>query len=182
MSINISHELINYPFPPTLFNVHQKSVHLYYLTASFILFSSGRCIHSIHVSLINSTCVSLSWSLLHIRPVPLFLVVQWFPKKEQDSKDFGLSKQTWARLPYTNPPVHLRGKPSTETGDNFWYLPVVFSTNLSISMFALKEFFLVRRSTTFTYIQSLLMEKENAFPHYVSSVSISGFATLTAWN
>ncbi|XP_038134313.1 leptin receptor isoform X2 [Cyprinodon tularosa] len=68
-----------------------------------------RCIHSIHVSLINSTCVSLSWSLLHIRPVPLFLVVQWFPKKEQDSKDFGLSKQTWARLPYTNPPVHLRG-------------------------------------------------------------------------
>ncbi|MED6244392.1 hypothetical protein ATANTOWER_008078, partial [Ataeniobius toweri] len=68
-----------------------------------------RCVHSFHVSLINSTCVFLSWSLLHISSVPLFMVVQWFPTKQQDSEDFGLSGQTWARLPYTDPPAHLRG-------------------------------------------------------------------------
>ncbi|MEQ2208354.1 hypothetical protein XENOCAPTIV_026137, partial [Xenoophorus captivus] len=67
-----------------------------------------RCVHSFHVSLINSTCVFLSWSLLHISSVPLFMVVQWFPTKQQDSEDFGLSGQTWARLPYTDPPAHLR--------------------------------------------------------------------------
>ncbi|KAM4738748.1 leptin receptor [Anableps anableps] len=68
-----------------------------------------RCVHSFHVLVINSTCVSLSWSLLHISSVPLFMVVQWFPITQQDSEDFDLSGKTWARLPYTETPTHLRG-------------------------------------------------------------------------
>uniref|UniRef100_A0A3Q2Q696 Leptin receptor n=1 Tax=Fundulus heteroclitus TaxID=8078 RepID=A0A3Q2Q696_FUNHE len=75
----------------------------------FLSFTAGRCVHSFHVSVINSTCVSLSWSLLHISSVPLFMVVQWFPTKQQDTEDFGLSGQTWARLPYTSLPALLRG-------------------------------------------------------------------------
>uniref|UniRef100_A0A096MCV1 Leptin receptor n=1 Tax=Poecilia formosa TaxID=48698 RepID=A0A096MCV1_POEFO len=68
-----------------------------------------RCLHSFHVLVINSTCVSLSWSLLHISSVPLFMVVQWFPRKQQDFEDFGLSKKTWAKLSYSEPPTQLRG-------------------------------------------------------------------------
>ncbi|XP_043985748.1 leptin receptor isoform X2 [Gambusia affinis] len=68
-----------------------------------------RCVHSFHVLVINSTCVSLSWSLLHISSVPLFMVVQWFPRKQQDFEDFGLSGKTWAKLSYTEPPTQLRG-------------------------------------------------------------------------
>uniref|UniRef100_A0A3B3U108 Leptin receptor-like n=1 Tax=Poecilia latipinna TaxID=48699 RepID=A0A3B3U108_9TELE len=68
-----------------------------------------RCLHSFYVLVINSTCVSLSWSLLHISSAPLFMVVQWFPRKQQDFEDFGLSKKTWAKLSYTEPPTQLRG-------------------------------------------------------------------------
>ncbi|XP_032428229.1 leptin receptor isoform X1 [Xiphophorus hellerii] len=68
-----------------------------------------RCVHSFHVLVINSTCVSLSWSLLHISSVPLFMVVQWFPRKQQDFEDFGLNGKTWVKLSYTEPPTQLRG-------------------------------------------------------------------------
>uniref|UniRef100_A0A665VDU0 Fibronectin type-III domain-containing protein n=1 Tax=Echeneis naucrates TaxID=173247 RepID=A0A665VDU0_ECHNA len=39
----------------------------------------GRCLRSFRVLVINSTCVSLSWSLLDNSSVPLFMVVQWSP-------------------------------------------------------------------------------------------------------
>lgn len=68
--------------------------------------TAGRCVRSFHVLLINSTCVSLSWSLLENSLVPLFMVVEWLPHKQQDS---GPRAETWARLHYTDYPVYLRG-------------------------------------------------------------------------
>ncbi|KAM6921963.1 leptin receptor [Xenentodon cancila] len=68
-----------------------------------------RCLHSFHGSIINSTCVYLSWSLLDKRSVPLSMVVEWSPQRPQDSLDAGPSEPKWARLPYTDRPVHLRG-------------------------------------------------------------------------
>uniref|UniRef100_A0A3B3U1I4 Leptin receptor-like n=1 Tax=Poecilia latipinna TaxID=48699 RepID=A0A3B3U1I4_9TELE len=80
-----------------------------------------RCLHSFYVLVINSTCVSLSWSLLHISSAPLFMVVQWFPRKQQDFEDFGLSKKTWAKLSYTEPPTQLRGNPLSEICDRDFF-------------------------------------------------------------
>nr|QCO95273.1 leptin receptor [Channa punctata] len=69
-----------------------------------------RCVQSFRVLVINSTCVSLSWSLLDNSSAPLFMVVQWLPQTQQDSD---LHKRhnggTWARLSYTDRPVYLRG-------------------------------------------------------------------------
>ncbi|XP_072245222.1 leptin receptor [Leuresthes tenuis] len=59
------------------------------------------CMHSFHVLVINSTCVSLSWSLLDSSSIPLFMVVQWSPQRQQDRE--------WVRLPYTDHPVYLQG-------------------------------------------------------------------------
>ncbi|XP_022071967.2 leptin receptor [Acanthochromis polyacanthus] len=68
-----------------------------------------RCVRSFHVLVINSTCVSLSWSLLDNRSVPQFMVVQWWPQRQQDSQNSEPSGETWARLPYTDHPVFLTG-------------------------------------------------------------------------
>uniref|UniRef100_A0AAQ5XCE0 Fibronectin type-III domain-containing protein n=1 Tax=Amphiprion ocellaris TaxID=80972 RepID=A0AAQ5XCE0_AMPOC len=68
-----------------------------------------RCVRSFHVLVINSTCVSLSWSLLDNSSVPQFMVVQWWPQRQQDSQDSEPSGETWARLPYTDHPVYLTG-------------------------------------------------------------------------
>lgn len=69
-----------------------------------------RCVRSFHVLVINNTCVSLSWSLLDNSSVPLFMVVQWLPQRQQDSNHHkGQSGETWARLPYTDYSVYLRG-------------------------------------------------------------------------
>lgn len=38
--------------------------------------------------------------------MPLFMVVEWLPHKQQDS---GPKAETWARLRYTDYPVYLRG-------------------------------------------------------------------------
>ncbi|KAM4575610.1 leptin receptor [Fundulus diaphanus] len=95
-----------------------------------------RCLHSFHVSVINSTCVSLSWSLLHISSVPLFMVVQWFPTKLQGTEDFGLSGQTWARLPYTSLPALLRGDFFSSEEYAFHLYPV-FADGEGEPMFAL---------------------------------------------
>lgn len=65
---------------------------------------------SFRALVINSTCVSLSWSLLDNGSVPLFMVVQWSPQKQQDPDHHkGLSGETWARVPYTERIVYLRG-------------------------------------------------------------------------
>lgn len=79
-------------------------------TQFLLLYSPGRCVHSFSVLVVNSTCVSLSWSLLDNSYVPLFMVVQWSPQRQQDS-DYhnGRSGKTWARLPYTDHPIYLRG-------------------------------------------------------------------------
>lgn len=57
---------------------------------------------SFSVLVINSTCVSLSWTLLDNSSVPLSMVVQWSHHK-------GQSGDMWARLPYTDRPIYLRG-------------------------------------------------------------------------
>ncbi|KAM9357750.1 LOW QUALITY PROTEIN: leptin receptor [Symphorus nematophorus] len=68
------------------------------------------CVRSFSVMVINSTCVSLSWTLLDNSSVPLFMVVQWSPQRQQDSDHHkGQSGDTWARLPYTDRPIYLRG-------------------------------------------------------------------------
>ncbi|XP_035771387.1 leptin receptor isoform X1 [Neolamprologus brichardi] len=81
----------------------------------------GRCVRSFHVLLINSTCVSLSWSLLENSLVPLFMVVEWLPHKQQDS---GPKAETWARLRYTDYPVYLRGDFFASEEYGFFLYPV----------------------------------------------------------
>ncbi|TDH08795.1 hypothetical protein EPR50_G00101470 [Perca flavescens] len=96
-----------------------------------------RCVHSFSVLVVNSTCVSLSWSLLDNSYVPLFMVVQWSPQRQQDS-DYhnGRSGKTWARLPYTDHPIYLRGDflDSEECG---FYLYPVFADGEGEPMYAI---------------------------------------------
>ncbi|XP_041861661.1 leptin receptor isoform X2 [Melanotaenia boesemani] len=66
-----------------------------------------RCVKSFHVVLKNSTCASLSWSLLDSSSVPQFMVVQWFPQRRQNLKDYDWSQNSWVRLPYTVFPVYI---------------------------------------------------------------------------
>ncbi|KAM7409749.1 hypothetical protein PAMA_001305 [Pampus argenteus] len=82
-----------------------------------------RCVHSFHVLVVNSTCVSLSWSLLDNSSVPLFMVVQWSPQRQQyPDHHKSLSGETWARIPYTERAVYLRGDffASEEYGFNLY--------------------------------------------------------------
>ncbi|KAE8293952.1 Leptin receptor [Larimichthys crocea] len=66
------------------------------------------CVRSFSVLVINSTCVSLSWTLLDNSSVPLFMVVQWSAQRQQDSdRHKGQSGETWAKLPYTDRPIYL---------------------------------------------------------------------------
>lgn len=68
---------------------------------------AGRCVHHFSVMVINSTRVSLSWTLIDKSSPPIFMVVQWSLLRKQDS---GRSADMWARLPYTDGPTYLRGK------------------------------------------------------------------------
>ncbi|XP_068600027.1 leptin receptor [Brachionichthys hirsutus] len=95
-----------------------------------------RCLRSFTVQVINSTFVSLSWTLLDNSSLPLFMVVQWSPQRQQHSdhhKD--LSRNTWARLPYTDRPTYLRGDffGSEECG---FYLYPVFADGEGEPMYA----------------------------------------------
>ncbi|KAK9519589.1 hypothetical protein VZT92_022308 [Zoarces viviparus] len=84
-----------------------------------------RFVRSFSVLVINSTCVSLSWSLLDDSSVPLFMVVQWSPRRQQDSDDHkGQSGETWARLPYTDCPIYLRGDFLGSEQSGFYLYPV----------------------------------------------------------
>ncbi|XP_056235000.1 leptin receptor isoform X1 [Seriola aureovittata] len=85
-----------------------------------------RCVRSFHVLVINSTCVSLSWSLLdNSSVVPLFMVVQWSPQRQQESDHHKVhSGETWARLPYTDRPVYLRGDFFGSEEYGFYLYPV----------------------------------------------------------
>ncbi|XP_028259278.1 leptin receptor isoform X2 [Parambassis ranga] len=83
-----------------------------------------RCVRSFHVVIINSTCVSLSWTLLDNSSVPLFMVVQWSLQRQQDSEDSGFSGETWTRLPYTDHPVYLKGDFFGSEEFGFYLYPV----------------------------------------------------------
>ncbi|KAM9762032.1 leptin receptor isoform 2-T3 [Menidia menidia] len=76
------------------------------------------CLRLFHVLVINSTCVSLSWSLLDRHSVPLYLVVQWSSKKQQDP--------VWVRLPYTDASVYLQGD-FFDYKDYYFHLYPVFA-------------------------------------------------------
>ncbi|XP_076026277.1 leptin receptor [Genypterus blacodes] len=67
-----------------------------------------RCVQSFHAKLINSTCVSLFWSLFDNSSVPLSMVVQWSTQRQQDAAH-QQTGESWARLPYTGRTVYLRG-------------------------------------------------------------------------
>ncbi|KAM9385085.1 leptin receptor isoform 2-T3 [Pholidichthys leucotaenia] len=83
----------------------------------------GSCVRSFHVLVINSNCVSLLWTLWDGCSAPLFMVVQWLPRRQQPSED--LSGDTWARLPYnTNQPVHQKGKFFDSEEYTFYLYPV----------------------------------------------------------
>ncbi|XP_074491005.1 leptin receptor [Sebastes fasciatus] len=84
-----------------------------------------RCLRSFSVVVINSTCVSLSWSLLDNSSLPLSMVVQWSPQRQQDSDHHkGRSGETWARLPYTDRPIYLRGDFLGSDESGFYVYPV----------------------------------------------------------
>ncbi|KAF7663963.1 hypothetical protein LDENG_00194070 [Lucifuga dentata] len=69
-----------------------------------------RSVQSFHALVINSTCVSLSWSLFDNSSVPLAMVVQWSAERQQDADHHkSQTGETWARLPYSDRPVFLRG-------------------------------------------------------------------------
>lgn len=70
----------------------------------------GHCVRWFRVLLTNSTCVSLSWSLLDNSSAPLSMVVQWSPHRQPESgRPRAQGGETWARLPYVDHPVYLRG-------------------------------------------------------------------------
>lgn len=73
--------------------------------------AAGRCVRSFSVRVVNSTCVSLTWTLLENSSVPQFMVVQWSPRRHQGSGHHHRLQggNTWARLPYTDSPAYLRG-------------------------------------------------------------------------
>ncbi|XP_034035456.1 leptin receptor [Thalassophryne amazonica] len=84
-----------------------------------------RCVRSFHVVFINSTCVSLSWSLLDCPSAPLFMVVQWFTQRHQGADHLkGQRGQTWARFPYTEHTVYLREDFFVSEEYNFILYPV----------------------------------------------------------
>uniref|UniRef100_A0A3B5ARE7 Leptin receptor n=1 Tax=Stegastes partitus TaxID=144197 RepID=A0A3B5ARE7_9TELE len=82
-----------------------------------------QCVRSFHALIINSTCVSLSWSLLDDASVPQFMVVQWSPQSP--------SGESWARLPYTDHPVYL----TASRGDPAAYMMLMIISFLSIVLF-----------------------------------------------
>ncbi|KAM9848864.1 leptin receptor [Aulostomus maculatus] len=81
-----------------------------------------RCVRSFRVLLINSTCVSLLWSLVDNSSVPLFMVVQWVQPDADHHK--GQRGDTWARLPYTDRTVYIRGDFFGSEQYGFYLYPV----------------------------------------------------------
>ncbi|XP_034563377.1 leptin receptor isoform X2 [Notolabrus celidotus] len=84
-----------------------------------------RFLRSFSVLAINSTCVSLSWTQLDNSSVPLFMVVQWAPQGQKGSDHHnGQSGETWARLPYTDRAIYLRGDFFGSEECGFYLYPV----------------------------------------------------------
>ncbi|XP_062251354.1 leptin receptor isoform X1 [Platichthys flesus] len=85
-----------------------------------------RCVRSFGVSVVNSTSVSLSWTLLDNSSVPVSMVVQWTVPQRQHGSDHhkAHSGDTWVRLPYTEHPGHLRGDFFGSEEYGFYLFPV----------------------------------------------------------
>ncbi|XP_060933549.1 leptin receptor [Limanda limanda] len=85
-----------------------------------------RCLRSFGVSVVNSTSVSLSWTLLDNSSVPVSMVVQWTVPQRQHGSDHqkAHSGVTWVRLPYTEHPGHLRGDFFGSEEFGFYLFPV----------------------------------------------------------
>ncbi|NP_001124341.1 leptin receptor precursor [Takifugu rubripes] len=84
-----------------------------------------RCVHHFSVTVINSTCVSLSWTLIDKSSPPIFMVVQWSLLWKQDSgRPRGQSTDTWVRLPYTDGPTYLGGHFFGSEDYGFYLYPV----------------------------------------------------------
>ncbi|KAK2835249.1 hypothetical protein Q5P01_015733 [Channa striata] len=82
-----------------------------------------RSVQSFRVLVINSTCVSLSWSLVENTSAPLFMVVQWLPQRQQDLHR-SPNGESWARIPYTDHPFYQRGDFFASEGYVFYLYPV----------------------------------------------------------
>nr|XP_057929720.1 leptin receptor isoform X2 [Doryrhamphus excisus] len=86
-----------------------------------------RGVHSFHVLFVNSSCVSMHWSLLDSSSAPLFMVVQWAPQGEEESNPNKVrSGHTWTRLRFTDRPIYLKGD-FYSTKDYGFYLYPVFA-------------------------------------------------------
>ncbi|XP_075872070.1 leptin receptor [Nelusetta ayraudi] len=85
-----------------------------------------RCVRSFSVRVVNSTCVSLTWTLLENSSVPQFMVVQWSPRRHQGSGHHHRLQggDTWARLPYTDSPAYLTGGFFASDDYNYYLYPV----------------------------------------------------------
>ncbi|XP_037326276.2 leptin receptor [Pungitius pungitius] len=95
-----------------------------------------RSVRSFAVSLINSTCVSLSWSLFDNVSVPLSMVVTWSPRQEDSDHHRGRSGKTWVRVPYTDSPIYVRGDFLGCEQSGFYLYPV-FADREGVPMYAL---------------------------------------------
>uniref|UniRef100_A0A667ZIW4 Leptin receptor n=1 Tax=Myripristis murdjan TaxID=586833 RepID=A0A667ZIW4_9TELE len=81
------------------------------------------CVRSFRVLVINSTYVSLSWALRDNNTVPVAMVVQWSASRQQHP-DRRNSGETWARFPYTDHTVYLRGDFFGSEEYGFYLYPV----------------------------------------------------------
>lgn len=138
-----------------------------YSLVFFLLYTAGRSVRWFNVLAINSTCVSLSWSLLDNSSVPLFMVVQWSPQRQQDSEHHkGQSAETWARLPYTDRPIYLRGNTISSVFSLIYFSVLTVCYCKRASMLSHHDFnvsfqviSLALRSVASTCTLCLLMEK-----------------------
>ncbi|XP_072293961.1 leptin receptor [Eucyclogobius newberryi] len=77
-------------------------------------------VRSFHVLAVNSSCVSVSWSLLDSSSAPRFMVLQW----TRSHQEIHRSSPTWRRLPYTDRPVHVQGDFIGSEEYDFYLYPV----------------------------------------------------------
>ncbi|KAK7888992.1 hypothetical protein WMY93_024552 [Mugilogobius chulae] len=75
---------------------------------------------SFHVLVVNSSCVSVSWSLLNSSSVPVFMVLQWTHSHQEIHKN----SPSWRRLRYTDRPVFIRGDFFGSEEYDFYLYPV----------------------------------------------------------
>ncbi|XP_067087950.1 leptin receptor [Osmerus mordax] len=71
------------------------------------------CLRWFRASLVNSSCVGLSWGLLANTSAPWSLVVEWSAARTGPQHGHGLASQTrlkWARVPFSERVFHLHGE------------------------------------------------------------------------